>query len=231
MDALHSSDAEKIVQDDKAGLGEVLNKIYDYISASEHCVFDSIRKQFFRRIFHYLAASLLDALCQERGNSYGVGIQLKLVLTRIEEWARTKIGTEYGQIANDELEPARQAANVICFIKKDDLLQNTTRVTVCPNLRPAHLTHLLKAYKPDQFDQEIMSPTTLLALEKQEVSYVPNSKTFNPTLMAPVDLNFEMSRLDLSNITLPKLVVDRSGFSFLKSTAATTVDTKHTEKW
>lgn len=234
MEALHSADTEKIVQDDKASLGEVLNKILDYISASaEHCIFDSIRKQFFRRIFHYLAASLLDALCQERGNSYGVGIQLKLVLTRIEEWARSKIGHEYGQVANDELEPARQAANVICFLKKDDILQVTTRETVCPNLRPAHLSHLLKAYKPDQFDKEITSPSILLALDKQELTYIATSKTFNPTLMAPVDLNFEMTRLELSSIGLPKKVVDRSGFSFLKSNFGNNIDTKpeRKEKW
>jgi len=225
------ADTNKIVQDDKAGLGDILSRILDYISSSEHhFIFLFIRKQFLRRIFHYLAACFLDSLCQDRGNSYGIGIQLKLVLTKIEEWTRAKVGTEYGQIAVEELEPVRQAANVICYVSKEDLLQETTRNAVCPTLRPAHLSHLLKAYKPDQFDNTVTSASLLSTLDKQDQKYVPTSKTFNPSLTTPLDFNFEMSRLDLSYIILPKLVIDRSGFSFLKATSGSSSDAKH-EKW
>jgi len=232
VEALHAIHGEKIVQDDKAGLGDILSKILDYVSSSaDHCVFDTIRKQFFRRIFHYLAASLLDALCQERGNSYGVGIQLKMILTRIEEWARAKIGSEYGQIANEELDPAREAANVLCILKKDNILDESTRNAVCPLLRPLHLKHLLLAYKPDQFDQEVIPGSLIKALDQLQLSFVPGPKSFNPSARKPLDLNFEMRGLDLSNITLPKLVADRSGFSFLKSNIASSLDNKPVEKW
>jgi len=232
LEALQGHDSDKIVHDNKAGLGDVLNKTMDYISSSEHCVFGEIKKQFFRRVYHFLAASLLDALCQERGNSYGVGIQLKMVLTKIEEWARSKIGAEYGTIAYEELEPARQAANVICILNKEELVNSpTTQSTVCPHLRPAHISHLLKAYKPDQFDKEVIPVTVLATLDKQELSYTPNPKTFNPSLMIPLDLSFEMPRIDLSNVALPRLVVDRSGFSFLKSNFGVSTDSKPVEKW
>lgn len=225
-------DSEKLVQE--TGLGDVLSRIWDFVPPSaEHCVFDAVRKQFFRRIFHFLTASLLDLLCREKGNSYGVGIQLKMILTRIEEWARTKVGHEFGQLANEELEAARQAANVLCLLKKADLTQESTRITVCPKLRPAHVRHILQAYKPDQFDKEILPASLLQALDKQELTFTATATTFNPLARTPLELNFEMPPVDLTNIALPKLVVDRSGFSFLKSGTSSNVSTvtKHKERW
>jgi len=158
-------------------------------------------------------------------------MQLKMVLTKIEEWARAKIGHDYGQIANEELDPAREAANVLFFLNKKDLTQESTRNTVCPRLRPVHIRHLLQKYKPDEFDQEVIPQSLLQTLDQQEQSYFITPKTFNPSLRKALELNFEMSPLDLSYLTLPKLVVDRSGFSFLKSNPAPAVVYHTGERW
>jgi len=104
---------------------------------------------------------------------------------------------------------------------------------VCPRLRPAHVRHLLQAYKPDQFDKEVLPASLLQALDQQEQTYTSSAKTFNPMARIPLDLNFEMPTLDLRDIFLPKLVVDRSGFSFLKSgTGSNIAETKRPkERW
>jgi len=208
------------IQDDPQPLELLLNRLQDYVPLSaEHCVFDIIRKQFFRRIFKFLAASLLDALVQE-GSSYGQGIQVKMILTKLGEWARHKVGAEIGSVVEEELEVARQAANVLCLFQKSDLAKEEFRETVCPHLRPAHVLHLLQGYRPDLYDKEPIPSGLLDQLKHQDEVFQPNVLTFNPKDQPSLKFESEgLPFLDLENIKLPKVVLDRPGFAFLNRTS------------
>jgi len=175
----------------------------------------------------------MDALVQS-GRSYGEGIQLKMVLTKMIEWARHKIGSDVGTLVEQELEAVRQAANVLCLLQKGDLAQDDFRETVCPLLRPKHIWLLLQSYRTDQFDNSTIPASLLSQLKQKEETYKVTQKTFDfETQKEPFELDF-IPQLDFSSINVPKVVSDRPGFAFLKSFGAVCsplLTNSNTRKW
>jgi len=227
---------QNIIQNDRGSpLDHVFSVLMEYITLSnEHCVFYSIRKTFFQRIFKFFVTSTMDALLQS-GTSYGGGIQLKMLLTQMQEWARNKIGSDIGALAEEELEAVRQAANVLCLLQKCDLAQDEFRQTVCPLLRPKYIWLLLQSYRPDQFDSATIPASFLSQIIQKEEFYKVTERTFefNDNKKQPLRFDFEfVPPLDLVNINIPKVILDRPGFSFLKSNVTTSKYTRNGNlKW
>lgn len=53
----------------------------------------------------------MDALI-DGGNSFSQGIQLKMIITQFEEWARNKGGAALGKVAETALDPAREVRSL-----------------------------------------------------------------------------------------------------------------------
>jgi len=141
----------------------------------------------------------------------------------MQEWARHKIGTDISTLAEEELEAVRQAANILCLFQKSDLAQDEFRETVCPLLRPKHIWLLLQTYIPDQFDSTQI-PTSLLAqLKQKEENYKATDKMFDLDYqIQPLKFDFEfVPQLNFESINVPKVVIDRPGFAFLKGSGTT----------
>eukprot|EP01125_Pyxidicula_operculata_P018671 TRINITY_DN6651_c0_g1_i1.p1 TRINITY_DN6651_c0_g1~~TRINITY_DN6651_c0_g1_i1.p1 ORF type:complete len:669 (-),score=110.19 TRINITY_DN6651_c0_g1_i1:221-2227(-) len=199
-----------------SNLSLVFLKLTEYgMIASTHCLYDHVKKIFFQRIFHYLSGYFLDALVHD-GNNYGQGIQIKMVMSKIEDWARSQFGSEIASLAEKGLDPVRQASNVICLLQKEDLVDKSFRETVCPSLRPLYVVHILEGYKPDQFDKTTIPSTVLDNIRSQDETYVPNASTFDPQKPLQLSFEFEFVLPNLENMVIPKTIAERPGLSFLK---------------
>lgn len=214
--------SERVLQDAKSGaLATIFGILLDFVKlVQEHGVYEAIRIHFYNRILHYITCSLIEAL-NDGGNSFSQGIQLKMVVTQFEEWASKKVSPAFGKIAEKCLAPAREAANVINFPSKKDMLQASIRSEICPLLRPSLLADMLAGYKADMFDSEPINPKLLEDLRKLDASFVATQQTFEPQEQVPLPFEVELTPLDFSKVQLPKLVIDRPGFAFLKQGALT----------
>jgi len=191
--------------------------------------FPQIKQHFHKRLFSFLAATCLDSLVQD-GNTFSQGIQLKLLLTRLEDWARTKLGPESVKLMEQEFGPAREAANVVCLPHKSSLVDPSNRANICPLLRPIHIHALIEHFLPDQFDKEVVPNSLLSVLIKQDKSYQPSPDTFNPLRRTPLDLSFDMPYVCMTGVALPKRLLHRIGFAFLKGLQLGTKEEEEEQK-
>jgi len=215
---LSPAGSDRVLQDAKSGsIAAVFNAMLDYVKlAQDPAIYAPTRKHFYQRLFHLTSKTLLEAL-HEDGTSFSQGIQLKMVISQIEEWARTKGGPELAKAAEQQLEAPREAANAICFAPKSELLKETLRRDICPHLPPTMLASILAGYRPDSFDSEKVAPKLVEDLRK--LPAVANA--FDPDDFKPLEFELELTPLDFTHIQLPRLLLDRPGFAFLKEGAIT----------
>jgi len=219
LNELISPSALSIVQDDQSSLAHFFVQFTDWVNTvARHCIFDGVKKQFICRIVHYLVASGMEVLFTQ-ACSYSMGIQVKMFITKVEDWVRGKVGQEFIALAEVELEPMRQAANILCLLQKSDLAKQDFREAVCALLRPAHIALILDGYRGDQFDKEPVPQSLINTISKQEPTYKNLPDTFDPHHPKPLDFLFLMSDLNLDKLALPKVILDKPAFSFLKRAA------------
>eukprot|EP01125_Pyxidicula_operculata_P010853 TRINITY_DN3569_c2_g1_i1.p1 TRINITY_DN3569_c2_g1~~TRINITY_DN3569_c2_g1_i1.p1 ORF type:complete len:827 (-),score=244.81 TRINITY_DN3569_c2_g1_i1:359-2839(-) len=211
---LGSRSADKLVLDEEGLLSHVFPLLHEYCSlVISHGVFDGVKYQVFKQLFHAITANLLDACTRTESSSFQ-GIQLKLIITKFEDLIRNKYGNQYAKEVQQAMEPARQAANILCLPSKKNLVIEKTRNEVYPNLTPNQLIHLLTSYHVET-DEEEMPKTLLEDLEKLS-DVVTNDDVFDPNERPPLLLDFDLT-LEIPSLTLPKTLLDRPGFAFLKN--------------
>jgi hypothetical protein len=81
-------------------------------------------------------------------SSCGMGLQLKMAMSQLEEWLTTT-NPLCSSMIQQATKASRQAADVLCLRQKESLVQDSTRESVCPDLTVRHLKKLLVNYKPD----------------------------------------------------------------------------------
>jgi len=111
----------------------------------------------------------------------------------------------------------RQAANILCLSQKADLLKKEFREAVCSLLRPTHISKILNGYHPDNFDKTRVQQTLIDKITQQESTYVKLPNTYNPSEpLTPLQFSFEMEKLNFDRLEIPKVILDKPAFSFLK---------------
>jgi len=151
-----------------------------------------------------------------QASSYSMGIQVKMFVNKVEEWVRGRVELELVPMADTQLEPLRQAANVLCLLQKSELIKFDFRQAVCPLLRPAHITMILEGYLPDQYDKEPVPKWLINKINAEESSYIPLPNTLESNKFKQLDFSFEMTPLDFNKIILPKVILEKPCFSYLK---------------
>jgi len=99
------------------------------------------------------------------------------------------------------------------------LAKQDFREAVCALLRPAHIALILDGYRRDQFDKEPVPQSLINTISKQEPTYNNLPDTFDPHHRKPLNFLFLMSDLNLDKLALPKVILDKPAFSFLKRAA------------
>jgi len=187
------------------------------ITVMTHIYFDGVKIQFLSALINYFVTSVFELISQ-RLCSYSVGIQVKLFIEFIERWMTNlirKCDLEYSNIIEVELEPMRQAANVLFLRQKADLLKPDIRETVCHLLRPIHISQILAGYRPDSFDIIPVSEALIEKIAKQESTYIPLLNTFDPKSSRSLLFNYPMKKLTFDKLEIPKVILDKPSFSFL----------------
>jgi len=115
-----------------------------------------------------------------------------------------------------ELEPMRQAANILCLSQKADLLNKDFREAVCAVLRPAYIAKILNGYTPDNFDKTKVQQTLIDKIAQQDSTYIHLPNSYEPKQPLPLHFNFVMDKLKFDRLEIPKVILDKPAFSFLK---------------
>jgi len=181
-----------------------------------HCYFSSVKIQFLGDIVRYFVNSVFELLFQQIC-SYSVGIQVKMLIEFIERWISDcmKKFNLNSDISDVELEPLRQAANTLLFRQKGDLLKPDIRQAVCALFRPLQISQILDGYRPDEFDITALPDGLVDKIAKQDSIYtLPNS--FDPQLSKALSFHFKMETLLFDKLEIPKVILDKPAFSFLK---------------
>lgn len=176
-------------------------------------------------------------------SSCGMGLQLKMAMSQLEEWLTTT-NPVCASMIQQATKASRQAADVLCLRQKESLAQDSTRESVCPDLAVRHLKKLLLNYKPDmyvpsslarkspthsltlfRFDDTVPNKAELEALsvkEKKESGMRKSSSFASRISLDSVTTEFDDVKTE--QIVIPKIVIDRPSFSFLKSKAVQSLD-------
>eukprot|EP00873_Tetraselmis_striata_P044245 jgi/Tetstr1/464509/TSEL_009267.t1 len=98
--------------------------------------------------------------------SFGVGLQLKLAMTRLLQWAIETGCSEEGT-STAELLPRMASAAALLMLPADQLADTATRARACPDLSMGDAHTLLARYEPDDFCPVAPEPGLLRILESQ----------------------------------------------------------------
>eukprot|EP01124_Arcella_intermedia_P036591 TRINITY_DN9614_c0_g1_i1.p1 TRINITY_DN9614_c0_g1~~TRINITY_DN9614_c0_g1_i1.p1 ORF type:complete len:961 (-),score=222.84 TRINITY_DN9614_c0_g1_i1:134-2989(-) len=210
--------SSSIIQEDTGPFPILFSCFQDYLSlSSEHCLTDNIRNQFYQRIFKFLATYLVELT----STSYVNGFQLKVMMKKLSEWFSEKLGTVASKLFEAEFEVTRQVAEVLNLSEKSKLADEEFRKKQCPRLRPAQIIRLLHGYRPDNYDKEVVTSDLLSQLQNQDSLYKSTVDSFDPTYLPQLDFaSNELKQIVLEDIKLPKILLDRPGFSFLKAVSS-----------
>jgi len=111
----------------------------------------------------------------------------------------------------------RQASNILCLSQKADLLQKDFREAVCSLLRPTHIAKILNGYHPDNYDKTRVQQSLIDKITQQESTYTSVPQTYEPTSsLLPLLFSFTMEKLNFDRLEIPKVILDKPAFSFLK---------------
>jgi hypothetical protein len=113
-----------------------------------------------------------------------------------------------------QMAPVLQAADVL-VMNKSALLEEATRVNVCPQLNASQLHRLLTLYTPDEYDPEAVHPGVLL----QMAALARNNTQPLQRRAAAVRLDTRLGTLvyDVAAAAtrVPDSLKSRAGFAFL----------------
>lgn len=176
------------------------------ITLLEHLVFATVKSQYFHRIFTLLTTQIIDSLMHFQPTE-NTGMRLKIVVATLDDWARSKFGTETGKIIEDELRPITQAANILQLNQKKSLLDPSVQREVCPNLRPTIIFNLLRNC-PGTTGLD----TDFTDLLQQDSNFTSTSKSlFSLNSKPPLSLSGDLEIISrtLDKVVIPIVVLDR----------------------
>eukprot|EP01124_Arcella_intermedia_P028718 TRINITY_DN5901_c0_g1_i4.p1 TRINITY_DN5901_c0_g1~~TRINITY_DN5901_c0_g1_i4.p1 ORF type:complete len:485 (+),score=102.44 TRINITY_DN5901_c0_g1_i4:1205-2659(+) len=182
---------------------------------------DEISKQFFKRFVHFFTSSIIS-YCSSLGCSYYQALQIKMLITKIEDWTHNKFGPQYLSLAKEKLQPLREVANILSLPQKDELYQKDFRSAVCPLLRPTLIAKLLSSCRPDQFIIEPVPSKLIQDIEKQDPCtnsshHDEEEVYYNPQYKRRLQIDFQMQKINIDSVELPKSIMDISAFAFMKN--------------
>jgi len=184
-----------------------------------HSYFPGVKTQFLNRLLSYLVICVMDGLFKQVC-SYSVGVQVKMLIDLIEKWTNDlmkKNGLDCPNIIEVELEPLRQASSILCLRQKTDLLKSDIRQALCSLLRPIQISQILDGYRTDNFDKVAVPQGLVEKIVQQDSTYTPLPNTFDLKLSPrPLQFNFQMDKLNFDRLEIPKVILDKPAFSFLK---------------
>jgi hypothetical protein len=201
-------------------LTEILADVFK--NMTQNNIIDGLKYQIQLLIFEYLDTRLLQLMMEH--SSCGMGLQLKMAMSQLEEWLTTT-NPLCSSMIQQATKASRQAADVLCLRQKESLVQDSTRESVCPDLAVRHLKKLLVNYKPDIFDDTVLNKSELDALSAKEKKEggVRKSRSFASRISLD-SVTTEFDDVKPEQIVIPKIVIDRPSFSFLKSKSVQSVD-------
>lgn len=178
-------------------------------------IFPEFFSIFFEQIFYYIDAYGLNLLMdrQKRLVSMNNGLALKMNLTQLENWSKY---SEYCPNAFNQLAKLRQASDII-IMQKTNLVSESTRKDVCPNLNVNQIRTLLILYQPDMFDSTPVPDSVLRSIPhgksdekincEEDTIFIPSFHYYENNVHVPV----------FQSVDAPIEITLEEGFEFLKS--------------
>eukprot|EP01130_Rhizamoeba_saxonica_P019045 TRINITY_DN9761_c0_g1_i1.p1 TRINITY_DN9761_c0_g1~~TRINITY_DN9761_c0_g1_i1.p1 ORF type:complete len:589 (-),score=134.96 TRINITY_DN9761_c0_g1_i1:82-1848(-) len=155
----------------KSSIGELHETISSYKTlCGKNPISRNIQKLLFKDIWSIYNDVGIKSLMDGQTN-YGKGLLIKMeIISVFEQYVE-----EYREV-KEEVQGFREAINVFCFPLKNELVDPAMRDSLWPTLSPDTLVKILENYKPDEYDQNGVSPGLLKRLGNLDN---PQSKYIN----------------------------------------------------
>jgi len=179
-------------------------------------IFKQVQEQFFRQVLYHVNERLFNTLLQRKELcKCGNGVLIKMATSQLEEWGEHVKHLNLRPVIREQLEPIRNAADLL-VMNKSALSEEQTRREICPALNDRQITHILRLYSPDEYDSEPVHPGLFTELSSSERD--SDQLLIDGSYMFPLVTTFENQPFaDSSDIKIPKELLLKPGFVFLKS--------------
>jgi myosin heavy subunit len=163
-------------------------------------------RQIFRQVFFFLNASIFNEIILRRDLcSSTKGMDIKIIISGLEEFCKRADTKEWLLGAAKELEPSKQVASVLLITNKTILSTQEGRSEVCHSISPLQLKQLLSNYQPGDFEEPV-SRVVVESIVKLPNFSIEDPLCFDGNTVLPIEMSMicEHSLSDLKKTEIPE---------------------------